>query len=465
MRSRTFTSHQRLGSIAALFFGSLLFVLPQSAQTAPFAYVATGLDTVSVIDTAKDSVVASITVPGIGEEYDSKDIVVHPQGHTVYASTDAGISIIDAATNSVAATLVLGKRPFALAVHPDGTRLYAASAHGWEDPATLYIVDTVSLTVTADIPLNSVFASGIESMAIGPDGSRLYLGGNDGWGKVVLFNTQSLAIEAEANACDWTVPDIQVGSNGELVYVVSFCEWDSTVYIYDGASLSRVGDVLYLPGLLPIRLAVHPTEPRFYVLSEVVSVVDTATLAVLADIPLDGSPWDIAIHPDGLSLYATSESAVSVIDTVTNGMRYTLPLAMPHGTGTIAMGPLPTTVGGTATGVNTSKAVCRNASIGEAASILLGGAHGWDCEAAGLTVSPGDNAFMTVQGKVDSNDATIVGGSATGFSMVRDVACNNVSTAQNVIIAGDVKTWNCEVAGLVVKPQDQIMMRVRGRAQ
>jgi hypothetical protein len=59
-----------------------------------------------------------------------------------------------------------------------------------------------------------------------------------------------------------------------------------------------------------------------------------------------------------------------------------------------AIGPAPPTVGGSVTGIipenGKGTVVCQNLTTHEAVRIPLGAATAWDCEDAGLEVSPGD---------------------------------------------------------------------------
>jgi YVTN family beta-propeller protein len=49
-------------------------------------------------------------------------------------------------------------------------------------------------------------------------------------------------------------------------------------------------------------------------------VIDTSTNAIIANIPVDKRPWNMAITPDGKKLYVACgrPSAAAVIDTETN---------------------------------------------------------------------------------------------------------------------------------------------------
>jgi YVTN family beta-propeller protein len=61
-----------------------------------------------------------------------------------------------------------------------------------------------------------------------------------------------------------------------------------------------------------------------------VSVVDTATNAVIATIPVGDSPFGVAVSPDGSKVYVTNlgSASVSVIDAATNTVTATIPVGL-----------------------------------------------------------------------------------------------------------------------------------------
>ena len=56
-----------------------------------------------------------------------------------------------------------------------------------------------------------------------------------------------------------------------------------------------------------------------------------------------------------------------------------------------------------------------------------------------------------------------VGGSVTGVSLTK-VKCTNLTSKQSVSIQDPGTSWDCEAAGLVVRPGDRIKMEVQGTA-
>ena len=68
----------------------------------------------------------------------------------VYVANQFGdtVSVIDTATNTVTATIAVGDTPRGVAVSPDGTRAYVTNADG----DTVSVIDTATNTVIATIP-------------------------------------------------------------------------------------------------------------------------------------------------------------------------------------------------------------------------------------------------------------------------------------------------------------------------
>ena len=107
----------------ALAMGLALAASP--AEAAPFLYVANMCDnTVSVIDTATNTVVGLPIPVGNGPFA----VAVTPDGTKVYvANTTGNVSVIHTATKTLVKTVSLGGQPIAVAVTPDGAKVYVVN--------------------------------------------------------------------------------------------------------------------------------------------------------------------------------------------------------------------------------------------------------------------------------------------------------------------------------------------------
>jgi YVTN family beta-propeller protein len=126
---------------------------------------------VSVIDTANDTVVATIPVGTLPLR-----LAVSPDGERVYVTNNSSndVSVIDTSNNQVLATVPVGTQPMGVAVGPDGARAYAAN--GFSNDVS--VIDTVNNVVVATVPVGSLPFG----VAVTPDGARVYvtnyIGGN-----------------------------------------------------------------------------------------------------------------------------------------------------------------------------------------------------------------------------------------------------------------------------------------------
>jgi YVTN family beta-propeller protein len=151
---------------------------------------------VIVIDTKQEAIAAAIQGPnGVA-------LAMSPTGRTVYATTgnnsvtpDA-IDVIDAATNTITATIAVGAS--AVAFSPDGTRAYAASTQ--DNVSGITVIDTASLAAIDFIP--GVTSGGAESIAFTPDGELAVVAGGEG----SVINTHSLQVVAKFPSADFAAP-------------------------------------------------------------------------------------------------------------------------------------------------------------------------------------------------------------------------------------------------------------------
>src|SRR6266852_5319910 len=143
-----------------LFLLGMALAIPAQAQT--HAYIVnTGSNSVSVIDTTSNTVVATVSVGGSPLE-----VAITPDGTRVYVTNgnDNTVSVVDAASNTVVATV--GVSGLGVAITPDGTRAYVATS------GPVLVVDTATNTVVAAVVTGGACTRGV---AITPNGTRAYV--------------------------------------------------------------------------------------------------------------------------------------------------------------------------------------------------------------------------------------------------------------------------------------------------
>jgi YVTN family beta-propeller protein len=260
--------------------------------------ILTSSNTVQVIDTARNTVSATIAV-GAPTTFPRSE-AVSPDASKVYVSSApfptplgspglAIVSVIDTATNTVIATIPVGDQhtlqPGGMAVAPDGSKVYV----GVDDNSSgsLSVIDTATNAVSATIPLGSSTVAGV---AVAPDGSKVYAASG---GAIFVIDTATNTVSA-------TIPVIGfklvATPDGSKVYVTNGSP-SNTVSVINTAT-NTVSTTIPV-GLLPVGVAVTPDSSKVYVgnlLSDSVSVINTATNTVSATIPVGSHPNHVSIQ-------------------------------------------------------------------------------------------------------------------------------------------------------------------------
>ena len=121
-------------------------------------------DSVSVIDTSSNTVVATVNVGAF-----PVDVALSPNGKRLYVTNffDNSVSVVDTAINAVVSTIDVGSGPQGIAITPDGARAYVSNFN--DD--TVSVIDTVSGEILAT-PVVSGSPNGIVAS---PDGNFVYV--------------------------------------------------------------------------------------------------------------------------------------------------------------------------------------------------------------------------------------------------------------------------------------------------
>jgi YVTN family beta-propeller protein len=278
------------------------------------------------------------------------------------------LSVIDARSVTVVATIPLGRRPRGLKLGPDGRLLYVTLSGALasepsvenaqlpptgESAAAIGVIDVVERRLVR--ALHGV--SDPEQLAVSADGATLFVPGKN-HGEVVMLDAHSGAVRTRVTI-GAAAEGFNLSPDGRFVYVTTAAQCvtvldsakltvaatlgtglrpRSTAFSADGArayvmneagasiteidaGAHRVLRTLTLaPGLLPMSGAVSPDGATLYVsagCSGRVLAIDTARGDVRASVESGARPWGLALSPDGSRLYAANgpSNDVTVVDT------------------------------------------------------------------------------------------------------------------------------------------------------
>jgi YVTN family beta-propeller protein len=252
----------------------------------------------------------------------ASDVALSPDGRHLYAAhnqvTDGGVngmvSVIDVACMTTNAAAAPVDNVVALAVSPDGSRLYAVSY----DPRTYYqypagrltIIDTASQAVLETVAIGAC----PETVTASPDGACLY---------ITHYETCSVS------AVNLTTGKVTAIALRDAPLAVVFTPDSTHAYVCNVRSLTvidtttnKVNDIDTAD--LPRGLQLSHDGKHIYVTdfgTHTLSVVDTITNSVVSTVDVPGYPEAVAVSPDGARIYvggywSGAVVAISVADGV-----------------------------------------------------------------------------------------------------------------------------------------------------
>ncbi len=319
--------------VACAMLSCLAILTGAPASAAPFAYVTNRTDaTVSVIDIASNTVVA--TVPVGNNPYSAT--VSHDNARVYVANfNDNSISIIDATNNTVTTTLTnVCTNPAWVTLTPDGSEVWVSCFNGGIVQRLNLASNTITGTVTGmSRPIGIAFKH---------DGSRAYIVSNSGSTLRVIdtaTNAQLASIGTGFNAID-----VSIDPTDHYAYVVA--NGDNRIDILD--LTGHASPNYYSLPSPPVALTLNSAGTRIYTTTNSGNVynVNTATFG-LTPIGVGAGPYGLDLSGDGSRLYVTNAYAatVSAVDVATNTVIATIPVG--NGPQTfghfVAKGPPPAT--------------------------------------------------------------------------------------------------------------------------
>ena len=187
-------------------------------------------DVLSSTGQPKNQVVATIPVGLIPSA-----VVVNPASNLVYVTNYGSktVSVIYAATNTVATTIPVGNGAIVLAITPDGRTLYVANAPGIGE-IIVSVIYTPTNTVTTTFNAGATEGTNI-NLAVSPDGAKVYLipGG---------FNSGVVEFDTATNQYSGTIEINDPGFKATLPICVAFSSSGRFAYVISGAIKGNVSE-------------------------------------------------------------------------------------------------------------------------------------------------------------------------------------------------------------------------------
>ncbi|SEH67501.1 40-residue YVTN family beta-propeller repeat-containing protein [Mycolicibacterium rutilum] len=244
------------------------------------------------------------------------DIAVTATGRTLTTHPgDDSVAVLNARTLAVEAIIAVHGEPFAVAVHDD--RAYVSTS-SWTHKDEVTVIDTTSKTVIASYPL----AENVTALAVSPDGKRVYAGRTgDGHIDVAVIDIPADRVGTidVATGAGIGIDALAVDPDGERLYVATTDARGSAVVVVD-IETARVAHAVRIGS--PIRDIAIADDTAFVLSSDrarggVLHVIELATGRVTGVVELGGAPTQLAVGADKSRAYVVDYDRVVVVCTLT----------------------------------------------------------------------------------------------------------------------------------------------------
>ncbi|MCB0573626.1 MAG: beta-propeller fold lactonase family protein [Saprospiraceae bacterium] len=302
-----------------LFSFILFFCLAGGSLMAQTAYVANfGSNTVSVINTATNTVTATINVGT-----NPYGVSVSPDGTKVYVTNngDNTVSVISTATNAVTATITVGDAPRGIIVSDDSRRVYVAN-YGSDNVSVINALNNMVMATVA-------VGDGPIGVDVSPDG-KVYVANNNA-GTISIINTSDNMVSQyqpffSSTDSVYTVY-FRPGQPSAVLFVDNLSALPGT-FIYNASiEYDNGGATSYAVGSQPVALILDKSGD-IYVTVNSDDKVFYGNFFNNDDITVGDSPYGIAMSPDSVHVYVANRGSdnVSVISTATHMVTATIPV-------------------------------------------------------------------------------------------------------------------------------------------
>jgi len=201
-------------------------------------------------------------------------------------------------------SIALPDMPVQVRITPDGTTAIVTGENN-----AVYFINTVTDAVTT-IPTSLYNPYGV---AISPDGSKAYFTSfNKTTPDIFVINIATRQLQAQALQVNTFPKSIFLTPDGSQAWV-NFGQ-SSSIYIVDTLSFTVAG-TLSTAGTADTGMAFSPDGTRAYIAlyGGSLAVYNTATLALVATIPVSDQPADVVVNKSGSRVYVTSRGGASAV--------------------------------------------------------------------------------------------------------------------------------------------------------
>lgn len=279
--------------VLALLFG--LVAWPASADELYVSNTHSG--TISVIDTVRDEVVATIALGGGVPNR----LILTPDGAQAWAIHDKSrvISVVDVAARKVLRKLKIGEWPYNLTFTPDGRYCWVLD---WGDVSKLLIYDIQKGALDGEIEVSTWPAHGVFSR----DGKLFWVTSETAGNVTVVDVPQRKILEVLPSSGD--AMGLALAADGQYVYAAN--GEDRTVSKIDTrthriVATGKVKGVNHDAVLTPDGRFLYVTLRK----ANRVAVLRTEDLEVVTEIPQPGYPDLIVMANDGTKAYVSNRHA------------------------------------------------------------------------------------------------------------------------------------------------------------
>lgn len=246
---------------------------------------------ISVVDVASETLLSFIPITGLADPTTIPTLASTPDGTKIYAArlTTDNVDVIDTATDTVTATIAVGNSPRAVAITPDGTKVYVTNTASH----TVSVISTATNTVTATVAVQ--FSP--RGMVITPDGSKAYVA-NRGSDSVSVIDVATDTVTSNVSILPAEGPEnIAITPDGTKVYTAN--EDTNNVSAISTATDTLTGNTAAQASTPNAGLAVTADSSKVYVpfSGGIVQAISTATDTVVATINVGNTPRSIVALP------------------------------------------------------------------------------------------------------------------------------------------------------------------------